>query len=324
VPNGTSREVFDQNSKGSECSILVDEYTGITRSTVGNNEEPPDEPDRRLSGVERLEDHSLGKEAILFRQSRELDNIKEQDFKASLEKLEPFENPARSGKLMRSSDALHAKQLEKEEVPMAEKILEHRISRRGQGFIIPFYDLITYGSRPYIVMPNVTTGADEIYDLKGSEFMRDAPIMDNQFTKNHPKGLQIPKNHYVRWEEEFRRDLEFLSSQDVSDYSTLLVLKKGSGEGGVPATDPKARKEYTAEIFIIDLFQKYDLRRKVERSGACGLVWIVEAIYNWQFLGLHDVKQKISVASPQFYAKRLASHIFGKVLICKENVPRSS
>ncbi|CAF0902150.1 unnamed protein product [Didymodactylos carnosus] len=74
----------------------------------------------------------------------------------------------------------------------------------------------------------------EKYDLKGSTFRRDADVAekrkehttfkDNDFRDLHPNGLELSYSIYQHLRDVVTHDVEFLESQNIMDYSMLLVI----------------------------------------------------------------------------------------------------
>jgi len=80
----------------------------------------------------------------------------------------------------------------------------------------------------------------EKYDLKGSAYKRDAnfneriktsaTFKDNDFRDIHKEGLQIPSKIFYELRNTLTRDVDFLESLNIMDYSLLLSKIKKNNE----------------------------------------------------------------------------------------------
>lgn len=160
------------------------------------------------------------------------------------------------------------------------------------------------------------------YDLKGSQFNRKAD--QNDFVgldKNFNRVMTMGASLFKDIMEQFKKDVRFLVSMNIMDYSCFLSIHNFYGASCYetedsrspppPPPSDKERKQYnkwvksmtksgghsgveTPEVFflgIIDILQQYDTKRKVQTMVQGAIIR----------------NQEISVVDPERYGARFLS-----------------
>jgi len=166
-----------------------------------------------------------------------------------------------------------------------------------------------------ILMENIHQAAIELvfqnYDLKGSSFDRKVSVSsmstipprlvlkDGNFDEIE-KTISINQEDHRRFEIELGRDLQFLLSQNVMDYSITLEKVATVEE---PSDDPRlfrGRESVSYCMGVIDFGQRWNMKKKMENFAK-----------KWFRGGRH---QEISSVNPIDYARRMKDMVTEKFL----------
>ena len=101
-------------------------------------------------------------------------------------------------------------------------------------------------------------------------------LMDNDFAVDFPAGLAISARARRRLLRQLESDARLLTAHNLMDYSVLVGVSRVTPDGPQrPARDllgdplwvlSSTDGEYVYALGIIDLFQRYNVSKKVERS----------------------------------------------------------
>eukprot|EP01080_Neovahlkampfia_damariscottae_P000294 gene294-6708_t len=180
----------------------------------------------------------------------------------------------------------------------------------------------TFKEINFIVMENLfVTKPDESYDLKGSSVGRNANEKEKEKKQfkdidlfDNGKIFQIGKSNSIEIIEQIRKDVEFLSSFSIMDYSLLIgITKVNKQEEEIKNEDEFNEKEVLQKlensrkfikiynedgtelyhIAIIDYFTKWGLKKIAAQN----------------LKGISNDKSGLSTVDPKAYAKRFMAFI---------------
>lgn len=204
-----------------------------------------------------------------------------------------------------------AKTIKKEEYDTLMSILGEYyvyIIYNKETLLPKFYDLVKIGDRYFVVMNNIfgeRKNVSPIYDIKGCNRTSD-PIDTILKENNITNKIILDKEKSVKIFNQIKKDLEFLNKKNLIDYSLVIGYSFRYTDVVIDTDfscyDYRDKKEIIYYIGIVDILQKYNVIKKVERR----LKTILSLI-------TFDKKPN-STISPTEYMDRLLNFIENKVI----------